>query len=99
MRGWLKLVLGLSAIALMTVLIWNLGGVALKMISAWQGEEGEHDPMFAEPFETVTRGPEETEETRIYQDNSANWNIPNHTPIDLTDADSGEQDGFSADAD
>ena len=83
MRVWIKAFLILSVLILSAVLVWNIGSVALNMLDAWQGETGEPDPMFAQEPERVTRKPETTTDTRTFQDNSANWNIPNHTPIDL----------------
>ena len=81
MRWWLKLVLGLVTIVLMLLLLWNLGGFMLKILGAGSGQSGERDPMFAEEPELVTQAPQ-VEESGTFQDNSANWSIPYHTPID-----------------
>lgn len=90
MRWWLKLILGLVVIALMLLFLWKIGSFTLKVLGTDGGQSGERDPMFAEEPEIVTQPPV-IEESGTFQDNSANWEIPYHTPIDPDGVESSEQ--------
>ena len=76
---------------LMLGLILSIGSVTLKMVRAFQGEVGERDPMFAEEPERVTQAPVGEEDSRTFEDNSANWDVSVQTPVDLTAAELGEE--------
>lgn len=89
MRIWLKGLFALLVIAALMWLIVRLGGFALDILAVRSGASGGHDPQFAEPAETVTVPPELTGEGEAavqYRDNSANWDIPEQTPVDKTAA-------------
>ena len=86
MRIWIKAALALAAIAAMLWLIVRIGSFTLDILAVDGGASGSHDPQFAEPaetaepFEVLT----EEEETVVYKDNSANWDISVNTPVDQT---------------
>ena len=77
----------LAVIALLVIAI--AGAVRLVTatvgILATGGGESEPDPMFAGEAELTTRPPELSgEEGRAFEDNSANWVIPEGSPVDMT---------------
>lgn len=83
MRWWIKLILGLAAIAILCLLIVRIGSIALDVLQNGESTD-EKDPMFA--VEEPTQAPlaEEEESTTIWQDNSANWDQSVQTPVDQT---------------
>ena len=83
---WVKLILGLAAIAVMVLFVLRVGKLTLNVLQNGSSA-GEPDPMFAgEPEPTVTIPPELTGEMdgRVYEDNSANWDVSVQTPVDRT---------------
>ena len=87
MRWWVKLILGLAAIALMALFAVRVGKLTLNVLQNAPEENGAHDPMFADgPEPTSTIPPELSGETdgRVYEDNSANWDTSVQTPVDRT---------------
>ena len=87
MHRIIKLIGALAAIVLLALAV--SGAVRLVKttagILATDGGETERDPMFAEEAETVTRPPELSEETgTVFEDNSANWDAGEETPVDKT---------------
>lgn len=88
MRGWMKLILALAAIAVLCWMVVRIGGFTLNVLSANGGGGGEADPMFAEEPESVTPPPElrdaQGEGVSRFQDNSANWDNSVQTPVDQT---------------
>lgn len=88
MRGWIKLILALTAIAVLCWLVVRIGDFTLSVLSANRGEGGESDPMFAEELQTVTPPPElrdsQGEGVSRFQDNSENWDNSVQTPVDQT---------------
>lgn len=86
MRCWIKLILGLTAIAAMVLFVLHIGKLTLDVLQ--NGSiAGEPDPMFAEePEPTATIPPELAGETdgKAYEDNSANWDTSVQTPVDRT---------------
>lgn len=87
MRGWMKLILALAAIAVLCWLVVRIGGFTLNVLSS-SGDVGETDPMFAEEPESATMPPELKglggEGVSRFQDNSANWDNSVQTPVDQT---------------
>ncbi len=91
MRWWLKLILGLLAIALLCVLVLRIGSLTLDVLKNGESS-GETDPMFAPVDPTQAPMPEGEEGGTVYQDNSANWNQTIHTPVDQNAAELGEEE-------
>lgn len=91
MRWWIKLLLGLAAIALMSALVLRIGSLTLDVLRANGGEAGERDPMFAEEPEPAPTMPSEPEDDRTFGDNSANWDVSVQTPVDQTADELGEE--------
>ena len=89
---WIKLILGLAAIAAMALFAMRVGSLTLGVLQN-SGSAGEPDPMFAEaPEPTATIPPELTGEMdgRVYEDNSAGWDPSVQTPVDRTAEDLAE---------
>ena len=82
MRLWIKLVLGLVAVALMVWLVVRVGGWTLRFVTN-SADSGEADPMFADE---ATAAPDlgGTEGVAEFHDNSANWDTSVQTPVDRT---------------
>ena len=90
MRWWIKLILGLAAIAVLCIVVLRIGAFTLDVLK--NGEStGETDPMFAPVEPTQAPMPEEEEDGTVYQDNSANWNQTIHTPVDQNAAELEEE--------
>ena len=80
MRWWVKLILGLAAIAALCALAVRIGSLTLNVLRTGEST-GETDPMFAIEEPTQPPLPDEEEPTN-WQDNSANWDQSVHTPVD-----------------
>ena len=81
MRWWVKLILGLLAIAAMCLLIVRMGVLTLDVLN--NGESStQSDPMFAAEEPTQAPLSELDEGNYVAQDNSANWVQDVHTPVD-----------------
>lgn len=91
MRWWIKLVLGLAAVALMAVFVLRIGSLTLNVLRANGGDTGEHDPMFAEEPEPMPTMPSEPEDEKTFGDNSSNWDVSVQTPVDRTAEELGEE--------
>ena len=80
----------IAALAAILLLALAISGVvclvkATANIIATDGGETDIDPMFAEEAEMATRPPELSEESgALFQDNSANWETVEETPVDMT---------------
>ena len=75
MRLWIKLVLGLAAVALMVWLVVRVGGWTLRFVTN-SADSGETDPMFADEATAAPTIPPDlggTEGVAEFHDNSANW--------------------------
>lgn len=93
MRSWIKLLLALAVIALLVTAILGMGKFALNILRAYNGQDGEQDPMFAEEAVHATMPPELAgeESGRMFKDNSANWDTSVQTPVDQTADELGEE--------
>ena len=86
MRLWIKLVLGLAAVALMVWLVVRVGGWTLRFVTN-SADSGEADPMFADEATAAPTIPPDlggTECVAEFHDNSANWDTSVQTPVDRT---------------
>ena len=70
MRLWIKLVLGLVAVALMVWLVVRVGGWTLRFVTN-SADSGEADPMFADEATPVDRTAGELAEEARAQDEQA----------------------------
>ena len=87
MRSLIKIIAALAVIALLALAISGVARLitgVVRVIST-DGGEIERDPMFAEDALLTTRPPElSQEEGAAFHDNSANWDVGEETPVDMT---------------
>lgn len=87
MRSIIKWIAALAVLALLALAITGvvrLVNATVSMLATDGGEAG-LDPMFAGEAELTTRPPELAgEEGSAFEDNSANWDIPEGSPVDMT---------------
>jgi len=87
MRRLIKLIAALAAVLLLALAVSGVVRLvtATANILATDGGDAQPDPMFAAEVENATRPPELIdEEGVVFQDNSANWDVGEETPVDMT---------------
>lgn len=96
MRTGLKAVLCLIVIAALVLLALGLGKLGVGVLRASRQETGEHDPMFDDELEQTAVAPAVTDDGTRFHDNSANWDVPEHTPVDQTADELAREDAQSS---
>lgn len=84
MRVWGKAIACLIVIVLLVLLALGLGKLGLGVLRASRQETGEHDPMFDDTPADTPVAPTVTDDAAQFHDNSANWDVSVHTPVDQT---------------
>jgi len=87
MRLWMKVVAGLIVIVLLVIAALGVGRFMLGFLKmSGTSDFGDPDPMFASEPERVTTPPDlfPEENGRVFEDNSANWDVSVRTPVDKT---------------
>jgi len=86
MRIWIRVIVGLAGIAVLLWLLLAIGRFTLTVVEQFGGATGGYDPMFAAEATPEPAGAPVIPESngRIFEDNSANWDVPAQTPVDST---------------
>ena len=96
MRVGLKAILCLIAIAALVLLALGIGKLGVGVLRASRQETGEPDPMFDEAPAQTAAAPTVTDDGARLYDNSANWDVPEHTPVDQTAEELAREDAQSS---
>lgn len=87
MRGWIRIVVAVILIALLTLLAFGILRLVTGAVKNVDFGEGEPDPMFSQPPEFVTRPPEMDRETAQAEHPTLDDYIPEiESPVDKTAA-------------
>lgn len=96
MRVGLKAILCLIAIAALVLLALGIGKLGVGVLRASRQETGEPDPMFDEAPAQTAAAPTVTDDGARFYDNSANWDVPEHTPVEQTAEELAREDAQSS---
>ncbi|MCQ2437729.1 MAG: hypothetical protein MJ099_04975 [Clostridia bacterium] len=86
MKNISKLLIALLCIVALIMLIVFIGQTVLGFLNNANFKNGETDPMFETPAETVTMPPDlyESDDETVYEDHSDQWETGEQVPVDMT---------------